>query len=125
MEEDEILNKAYDKYENKKGKEETNHGFKTASQFLKEMEEEEAKIRIVFENGCSMKQKYETAGYFKHIAKSRLVHNNVVNGFEYNINDFNKVVLNGCKQQKRKRSVETQTDRKSPSIFDTKELYRL
>lgn len=71
-----------------------------------------------------MKQKCTTMHFFKHLDHQQISDQKQVKGFSFAIDDFNKVVLNGCVPQGRKRCKETQTDPrdfeprpKSPSVF--------
>lgn len=82
------------------------------------------KVTVFFSNDCSNEQKYTTARFFKHLDFDKVSKNGQVKGFSYPIDDFNKVVLNGCTQQRRKTCKATQTDQRdlqerptSPSVF--------
>lgn len=76
---------------------------------------------------CTLEQKVQTIGYFRHLPFVRGFEGNIANSFSFNIDDFNKVVLEGCKPQTRKKCVATQTERPlSPSVLGIEclDLYR-
>lgn len=81
--------------------------------------EKEKEISIVFNNCVSIEARLLTIGYFKHLKLEKIISSGKVVGFKFDIDQFNKVVYNGCKQQVRKRCKETQTEEEKSSQPET------
>lgn len=87
-------------------------------------------ITILFDsNSASMEQKLETMRMLRHLNFEKVVRDNHVIGFSFNITEFNEALAVGLKRQKRKTCSFTQTDPSdllprppSPSVIDSREI---
>lgn len=86
-------------------------------------------MAVIFDHEAKKEDMHTTARYFKHLEYDRVIANGMLIGLKFNLRDFNEVIFNGKKQQKRKRCKSTQTDfdedfNLSPSVF-SKEFKQL
>lgn len=86
-------------------------------------------MAVIFDRKAEKEDMRTTARYFKHLEYDKVITNGILIGLKFNLKDFNEVIFNGKKQQKRKRCRSTKTDldeefNLSPSVF-SKEFKQL